>query len=197
MRYLPNTLSAMRLAAAVPLLLLAWLGQAAAFLVLLLAAIASDAVDGWIARRFDADSTFGVRLDSAADYAIYIVVPLGGWLLWPHLIAREALWFGLIVAAYALPGAVALARFRRLSSYHTWSAKLAVAVLSPAVVVLFVGGPDWPLHIGAVVALIAGLEQTLITCIAERPRDNLPTFVHAMRMTRDAADDGDSGEGRG
>ena len=181
MKHVPNLLSGLRLAAVVPLLVLAWFGQASAFLLLLLAAIGSDAVDGWIARRFDAHSALGVRLDSAADYAIYIAVPLGGWWLWPELVTREAAWFALVVVGYALPGAVALLRFRRLAAYHTWSAKLAVVLLSVAVLVLFAGGPAWPLHVGAPVAFVAGLEQTLITLLADRPRDDLPTVVHAWR----------------
>jgi CDP-diacylglycerol--glycerol-3-phosphate 3-phosphatidyltransferase len=181
MKYLPNILSGLRLAATAPLLVLAWFGEATAFLVVLLLAILSDGIDGWIARRFNAYSALGVRLDSLADYAIYIVIPLGGWWLWPELVKREAFWFGLVVIGYALPGAVALLRFHRLSSYHTWSAKLAVGLLSIGFLVLFAGGPAWPLHIGAPVALLAGIEQTLITLMADRPRDDLPTIVHAVR----------------
>ena len=184
MRYVPNILSAARLLAVVPLLGFAWAGWASPFLLLLLAAIVSDAVDGWWARRFDAHSALGVRLDSLADYAIYIAVPLGGWWLWPEIVARELFWFGLVVLGYLLPGAVALVRFRRLAAYHTWSAKLAVAALAVAVLVLFAGGPAWPLHLGAPLALLAGVEQTAITLTARRPRDDLPTIVHAWRARR-------------
>lgn len=184
MQSLPNILSALRLASIPPLLALAWLGRPVAFLVLLLAAVLSDAVDGWLARRLGATSPLGARLDSIADYAVYVAVPLGGWWLWPEIVAREAGWFALVVLGYALPGALALLRFRRLSAYHTWSAKLAVAVLSVAVLVLFAGGPAWPLHLGAPVALIAGVEQSAITLIAPRPRDELPTIFHALAAFR-------------
>ncbi|MDZ7747904.1 MAG: CDP-alcohol phosphatidyltransferase family protein [Halofilum sp. (in: g-proteobacteria)] len=180
MRSLPNLLSALRLASIPPLLVLAWLDRPLAFLVVLLAAVLSDAVDGWLARRLGATSRLGARLDSLADYAVYVAVPLGGWWLWPEIVAREWSWFALVVVGYALPGALALLRFRRLSAYHTWSAKLAVALLSVAVLVLFAGGPAWPLHVGAPVALLAGLEQSLITLIAPHPRDQVPTIFHAL-----------------
>lgn len=181
---LPNLLSAIRLACVPVLLVLAWAGRPLAFLLLLLAAVLSDALDGWLARRTGATSPLGVRLDSFADYAIYVAVPLGGWWLWPDMVAREAAWFALVVVGYALPGAVALARFRRLSTYHTWSAKLAVVTLSLAVLVLFAGGPAWPLHVGAPLALLAGLEQTAITLLAPGPRDNVPSVLHAWRAWR-------------
>lgn len=184
MQALPNVLSALRLASIPPLLALAWLQRPLAFLLLLLAAVLSDAVDGWLARRLGATSRLGARLDSIADYAVYVAVPLGGWWLWPALIAREAPWFALVVAAYAVPGALALLRFRRLAAYHTWSAKLAVVILSVAVLVLFAGGPAWPLHVGAPIAAVAGLEQSAITLIASRPRDEVPTIFHALAALR-------------
>jgi CDP-diacylglycerol--glycerol-3-phosphate 3-phosphatidyltransferase len=183
-RDVPNLLSSVRLASVPVLLALAWGGRPFAFLLLLLAAILSDAVDGWVARRTGGTSPLGARLDSIADYAVYVAVPLGAWWLWPDMVTREASWFALVVLGYALPGAVALARFRRLAAYHTWSAKLAVAALSVAVLVLFAGGPAWPLHVGAPLALAAGIEQTAITLLAPRPRDDVPTLLHAWRAWR-------------
>lgn len=181
MQYLPNLLSAARLVSVIPLLAFAWAERPLPFLLLLLLAIVSDAVDGWVARRFNAQTALGVRLDSLADYAIYIAVPLGGWWLWPEIVVRELFWFALVVLGYLLPGAVALLRFNRLAAYHTWSAKAAVVVLAIAVMVLFAGGPAWPLHLGAPLALLAGLEQTAITLVVDRARDELPTIVHAWR----------------
>ncbi|MDX1608992.1 MAG: CDP-alcohol phosphatidyltransferase family protein [Halofilum sp. (in: g-proteobacteria)] len=180
-RHLPNVLSALRLASVPALLLLAWHGQPLAFLGLLLVSVLSDALDGWIARRFDAITKLGIRLDSTADFALYVAVPLGGWWLWPELLLREAPWIALIIVGYALPGALALLRFHRLSSYHTWSAKLAVALSAAGLFVLFAFELPWLLYIGAPLALLAGLEQSLITLLAAGPRDNIPTLWHALR----------------
>lgn len=180
-RRVPNTLSGLRLASVPVLLVLAWFQQPVAFLGLLLAAVLTDAVDGWVARHFHAVTPFGIRLDSAADFSLYIAVPLGGWWLWPELLLREAPWIGLIVAGYVLPGVLSLVRFRRLSSYHTWSAKLAVAAASLGLFILFATGVAWPLHIGAPLALLAGLEQSAITLLAAGARDDIPTLWHALR----------------
>jgi len=180
-RHVPNVLSGLRLASVPALLALAWIQQPVAFLVLLLVSLLSDALDGWIARRFDAVTQFGIRLDSVADFALYIAVPLGGWWLWPELLLREAPWIALIVVGYALPGVLALIRFHRLSSYHTWSAKIAVAVTAAGFFLLFATGIGWPLHLGAPLALLAGLEQSAITLLASGARDNIPTLWHALR----------------
>lgn len=184
MRHVPNVLSGLRLASVPVLLVLAWYRQPVPFLALLLVSILTDALDGWIARRFDAITNLGVRLDSAADYALYIAVPLGGWWLWPDLLLREAPWIGLIVVAYALPGALSLLRFHRLASYHTWSTKLGVGTSALALFILFATGIGWPLHIGAPLALLAGLEQSAITLLAADPCDDIPTVWHAVRGRR-------------
>lgn len=181
MRHVPNLLSVLRLLSVPVLLGLAWYRLPVAFLVLLLVSIVTDALDGWIARRFDAVTAIGIRLDSIADFSLYVAVPLGGWLLWPDLVVREWPWLALIVVGYVLPGALSLARFHRLSSYHTWSAKLAVAVNALALFILFASGIGWPLHVGAPLALLAGLEQSAITLLAAGPRDDLPTIWHLHR----------------
>lgn len=183
MRAIANTLSLLRLLSVVPLLLLAWLDRPTAFLALLLLAFASDAVDGWFARRAGPQAAHaGARLDSYADYTLYLAVPLCAWWLWPQLIAREALWLGLACLSYALPGALATARFGRPAAYHTWAAKAAVAVVAPALLVLFAGGPAWPLQIGALIALCAGIEQCVMIRIAPGPREEVRSLWHARRL---------------
>lgn len=65
--WLPNAITLARMALAAPL---AWLildGQYAAALVVALLAGGSDAVDGWLAKRFDWGSWLGGVLDPLAD----------------------------------------------------------------------------------------------------------------------------------
>ena len=78
---LPNLLSGLRLLTAPILLYLAWSGRSRLFLVLLALSLLSDALDGFLARRFNWTSEFGTRLDSWGDCAIYMTVPLCAWRL--------------------------------------------------------------------------------------------------------------------
>ncbi|MEX2576706.1 MAG: CDP-alcohol phosphatidyltransferase family protein, partial [Halofilum sp. (in: g-proteobacteria)] len=175
MRAIANCLSLFRLVSVVPLLLLAWAGQPVGFLLLLLTAFATDAADGWFARRAapNTNAALGARLDSYADYTLCFAVLVGIWWLWPGIMAREAFWLGLIVVAYALPGAAAIVRFGRPAAYHSWGAKAAVAVVAPALLLLLAGGPAWPLRIGSTIALLAGIEQCLMIRIAPGPREEV------------------------
>ena len=67
---LPNTLSALRIAAAPALLLMAWSGAPELFLITLWLALLSDAADGYAARRLGQTSELGARLDSWGDWLL-------------------------------------------------------------------------------------------------------------------------------
>lgn len=81
MSVLPNLLSALRLLAAPVVVWLLLEGRfAAAFWLFLLAGL-SDLADGWLAKRFNAHSEFGARLDPVADKALVAAVYLAlGWI---------------------------------------------------------------------------------------------------------------------
>lgn len=72
---IPNLLSGLRLVAAPFMLYLSWMGFRVTFLVLLVFALLSDAIDGFIARRLNIKSDIGARLDSWGDLATYLTVP--------------------------------------------------------------------------------------------------------------------------
>src|SRR3712207_309738 len=74
LRHLPNLLSLARLAASPALLALALAGRRQAFAWLLLVALATDAADGRIARRFGLVSRAGALLDSVADALLLLAI---------------------------------------------------------------------------------------------------------------------------
>jgi cardiolipin synthase len=72
-RYLPNTLSALRLLAAPLAALLILSSHDTAALLVFAAAGASDGLDGFIARRWGVTSDFGAWLDPAADKLLMLL----------------------------------------------------------------------------------------------------------------------------
>ncbi len=180
----PNLLSGGRLALAPVLLILAWDGRAMAFLLWLAIALLSDAVDGWLARRFARKSDLGTKLDSWADIALCLSVPLGVWWLWPDLVRREAWFVGVVVACYVVPALLALLKYRRLPSYHTWMAKLAGVLMGTGGLVLLAGGPTWAFHFAALIVVIEALEEIAVTAILPRRQSNVPSIRHALLIAR-------------
>jgi phosphatidylglycerophosphate synthase len=184
---LPNLLSALRLVLAPVLLALAWSGQPGPFLAVLAVALLSDCCDGWLARRLGQTTLVGTRLDSWGDLATWTIVPVCAWWLWPDLVRREALFVAAAAAAFALPIAAGWLRFGRLTSYHTWGAKLSAVLMGASALVLFVGGPALPFRAATVVVVLAGLEEVAITATLAEWRANVPSWWHARRLRRAAA----------
>ena len=181
MRHVPNLLSLLRLAAAPVLLALAWAGLPVLFAAFLVASLASDVVDGWWARRFEVASPLGAKLDSWGDLAIYSVLPLAVWWLWPEWVAAEVAAIGVVLVAYTLPIVCGFAKFRRLTSYHTWGAKLASVAMGAALLGLFAGGPLWPFHLAAAILVAESIEELAITWVLPRWESDVPTLWHARR----------------
>lgn len=179
--YLANGLSALRLASAPLLLWLGWHGYDYGVLGGLLAALLSDMLDGYLARALGQTSALGARLDSLADSAIFLTIPLAGWWVWPDIMRREAFYFLMALGSAAVPPILHLYRFRTLTSYHTWSAKLAVLLMGSGVMVLFAGWSSWLFHLATWVCVGAALEQIVITLILPQSRSDIPSLWHVTR----------------
>lgn len=164
------------------LLLLAWFQAGQIFIIVLALAYVSDAVDGPIARRFGQESPIGPGLDTWADVAIYLSVPLGAWWLWPELFMREILYFVIIIASIIFPLLAGLARFRRTTSYHTWLTETAAVCTSVSSLLLFADITPWPFRVSSVLCLAAGMEEILITMYIREPVSNVLSLWHVIRQ---------------
>jgi CDP-diacylglycerol--glycerol-3-phosphate 3-phosphatidyltransferase len=180
----PNLLSGLRLVLAPVLLYLAWTGRPTAFLATLAVSLLSDLCDGWVARRFQQSTRLGTLLDSYGDLATYMIVPLCAWWLWPDLIRQEAGYVAAVVCAYVFPIALGYLKYGRLTSYHTWGAKLSAVLMGASALVLFAGGPVLPFRIATWVLVLAELEEIAITTILPEWRSNVPSLLHARRLLR-------------
>ena len=125
---LPNCITGLRIAGAVCLLFTKTGSPVFSGLYTLCGV--SDALDGWLARRLNAVSERGARLDSVADLcfcaaALAKLFPVL-WVLLP-----AAVWFGAagVLAVRLMSYGVAAVKYRRFLSLHTWLNKLTGAVV--------------------------------------------------------------------
>jgi phosphatidylglycerophosphate synthase len=180
----PNLLSGLRLLLAPVLAIVAWLGHPVLFLVCLTVALASDAIDGWLARRLGQTSELGTKLDSWADFALCLCVPLGSWWLWPDVVRREAIFVGVAILGYTVPGMFGLLKYHRLPSYHTRIAKLAAVLMGFSVLILLNGGAAWPFRVSTLVVLMAALEEIAITAVLPHWTSNVASLMQAIEIFR-------------
>jgi len=182
---LANALSAARLVLAPVLLALAWQRRADAFLWCLVASLGTDVLDGWVARRFGQTSRVGAVLDSLGDLFTYSVVPVCAVWLHPEVLERERAAFWTTVACFLGPVAVGLLRFRRLTSYHTRTAKVAAYAVGAGAVAVFAGWGTLPFRLAVPFLVVSALENLAITAVLPSWRPDVPTIFHALAIRRE------------
>ncbi len=180
----PNFLSGLRLALTPFLLATAWFEQVYLFLAILVFAFILDAIDGPIARRLHQVSKLGSKLDSWADFFVYIIFAVGAWLLWPEIIMRELVFILLVVASIVFPVLTGLIKFKKITSYHTWMVKLAAVSTAPTAIWVFIGGPALPFYIATAICVVAGLEEMMISIVLNEPYSDVRSLLHVLKKKK-------------
>lgn len=181
-RNLPNAFTATRFALVPVLLLLAATGNPSAFVGVLAAAFATDAIDGYLARRLQLESPLGAKLDSRADLALWLSLPIATWLLRPEFVRAEAGSIALLLASLVLPMLAGRIKFGRVPSYHTWAAKSTAVLLAGAMLSVYLDGPRWPFRIATALAVLASLEELVITALLPEWRADVRSWRAAQRI---------------
>lgn len=167
-------------------LLAAIAGSRTWFVVLVAASLLTDALDGYFARRFNAFTDFGRKLDSAADYVTMAVGLSGIALLWPEIVRRELAWVASGLAAFFAVVVYGFARLGRAPCYHTWLTKAGVIGCALSMIPLLAEWSAVPFHAAIVVLMVAGLEEMVIALMIPWHVGEVATVWHAWRTRRDS-----------
>jgi CDP-diacylglycerol--glycerol-3-phosphate 3-phosphatidyltransferase len=169
LRQVPNALSAARLLAVPVLAAFAMLGRETAFTWVLIPALLTDIADGLIARLYGLESRLGAMLDSVADTLLMFVSLYGLWTFFPEVVKGHALLVGTAVGLWLLEDVLALARYGRLSSFHTVFSKIVANLLGLFIGWLFLFGFEpWMLYLAVGASIVASLEE--IALVARLPK---------------------------
>ncbi|HEY1108191.1 MAG TPA: CDP-alcohol phosphatidyltransferase family protein [Opitutaceae bacterium] len=181
---LPNILSGTRIALMPAVLLAAIAGSRLWFTILLAAALSTDALDGFFARRFNAFTDFGRKLDSAADYLTMLVGISGIALLWPEIMKRELPWVMAGVGAFFAVIVYGFIRLGRAPCYHTWLSKIGVVGCALSLIPLLAEWTAAPFHVAIVVLVVTGMEEMAIALLVPQHTGEVATVWHAWRLRR-------------
>lgn len=175
----------MRIALMPAVLSAAFAGSRTWFVVFVAASLLTDALDGFLARRLNAFSEFGRKLDSAADYLVLIAGLTGIALLWPEVVARELPWIASGLAAFFAMILYGFLRLGRAPCYHTWTSKAGVVLCALSLVPLLNEWTALPFHIAVVLMIAAALEEMTIALLVPTYDGEMATVWHAWRLRRD------------
>ena len=71
-----------------------------------------------------------------------------------------------------------------MSSYHTWSVKLAVAITVVSYILLFTELLDWPFRVAAIFCLYAAMEEIAITLLIQHELVDVRTVWQALKYKK-------------
>lgn len=177
----PNIVSLIRILMAPVLLTLAYHQYEVIYILILLFTLFTDVLDGFLARKLNMITELGSHLDSWGDFIIYTVLVISAWWLWPETLKQEWLSVSAIIISFTLPVIIGLIKFHSLTSYHTWSVKVAVFITICSYVVVFSGWLIWPIYLAAVISVIAAIEEISITIITKHKHADIRSVFDALK----------------
>lgn len=150
---------------------------------LLLASFLTDAIDGFIARRYQATSILGAKLDSIGDDLTVLAAAIGLFLTQQEFVAAYKEVFIILFALFLIQVAGAFYRYGKISTFHTYSAKIAAVVTAIFLLsVFFFGSVAVPLFIAAAVATgIDLVEEIILVAVLRDYRSNVKGLYWAIR----------------
>jgi phosphatidylglycerophosphate synthase len=181
--HIPSILVGLRFAIA-PLLLLDALDHQTGlwFVVGYIIAVLSDIFDGVIARRLGVSTAQLRQADSWADIGLYLSIAISTWLVFPQVIFDFKIPLLVAIAAQVTLFVVSLIKFRKLPSFHTYTAKIWGLTLLVATVALFGFGYDKTLWLAIVLCLVNSLEEIVMTLLLPEWQCDVLSLFHAMEL---------------
>lgn len=119
-----------RIIAAPFLLLLIWFDQRLIFTWLLLISYCTDAIDGFLARRYKITSARGSQLDSIGDQVTLVIGLIGLFYFEPVFIKDNVYIIILAFCPYIIQIIIAYQKYGKATAFHTYLAKISAVVQS-------------------------------------------------------------------
>lgn len=173
--YLVNGVSLYRMVAVPLLVWLALSHQFGLFKWLITLGFLTDAIDGYLARRYGVNSKLGAMLDSVADDLNLAAAIIGVYMLDPDFFVAERVTILILTGLYLTQTLLALIKFHQLTTFHTYLAK-AAAVLQGLFLIsfFFMAQPlYWLFYIMAVVTATQLVEEIVLILRLPRSQNDI------------------------
>jgi phosphatidylglycerophosphate synthase len=159
------------------------------FLVLLGFALVSDALDGFLARRWKVESDMGRRLDRWGDALTMVFGALGFYFLWPVIF--EAEWQATLLAlvGYLVIGYDRLWRGLDREYVPGWGERLLALILPLSLIPLIAELSPWPFRAAAILQALLALRKQIAGRPAEPEELTAATLSATQEQARASAKD--------
>lgn len=160
---LPDWISFSRILLSPVFLALCFSNERTAAAWLLLAGFTSDAVDGYLARRKEMTSERGANLDSVGDALLFVVAVVGFVFFEKEFFMEHILPIAAALVLYLLQVVIALIKYGRTTSFHTYLAKLSAVIQALFLVTGFFFYPiEWMFFIVIIIGIVETIEEIIL-----------------------------------
>ena len=155
------------------------------FLPLFVFAVFSDYLDGFICRKINLSSVQLSALDGYADAALYLSVCFSIWLVYPDILNKYFMFISGLLLLQIVSWLFSLVKFWRITSYHTYTAKLWGVALCLSVVEALTMRSGMFIPIMALIGVGCITEDMIITSVMPYWKTGVINIQTARRL-RDA-----------
>ncbi len=189
--YIINGITIYRVAASLILLYLLITNQAETFKWFLAFSFFTDAIDGFLARRYKVVSVMGAKLDSIGD-DLTVAMGVVGLIVYKYdFISQYYVWLIILLILFVIQVISAFARYGEMTSFHTYLAKLAAVVQGVFLITaFFLPEPSRVLFFIAIfITALDLIEEILIVFTLKEPRQNVKGlyWINRERAERSAS----------
>ena len=174
-----------RIFAAPFLLTLIWFDQRLIFTWLLLISYATDAIDGYLARKLKIASPRGSQLDSFGDQITLIVGLVGLFYFETDFIKTNLILIGVAFLPYVIQMLIAYIKYGKATAFHTYLAKLSAMMQSVFILWSLFFSPEYSLfYIMIVVGLLETFEEITLIFMYDNWASDVKGIYWALRDKR-------------
>jgi phosphatidylglycerophosphate synthase len=135
--YIINGITFYRALAAPLILFFIIKGEYVVFRWLLALSFFTDAIDGYLARKFKVESVAGSRLDSVADDLTILAAIIGLLIFKRDFLSSQIGVIAALLVVFSLQTIFALIRYGKITSFHTYLAKAAAVLQGLSILQVF------------------------------------------------------------
>ncbi len=182
LNWLPNTISASRIVLTLSLFVLAYYNLEALLAIVLIIAFLTDLADGMAARILKQTTKKGVKLDSIADYILFLSLPAIVYLARPEAIAKNMLAIGMLIGLFLLELAVGYTIQKQFVPFHHYLSKAANIITSIFVVYAIAYGFNNQFFIVVYIIMALSILEDIAAYLAyKKPKFNKITIFYGLK----------------
>lgn len=181
---LADRLSYSRIVLLAPIVAAALSGHRTVFMSLVAVGFATDAVDGYVARREGKATPEGASLDSLADALLYAAAWISSVAVFPVMWGDLRAVFLIVAVALIVPPIVGVLRYGRLPAFHTRLARVSTVAMGLGVLLLTLFDLRAPLQGATAILVVSVCEELAMLWLLAEWTPRVSSLLHAVRLSR-------------